>query len=111
MSRMKPYFDKKMGTVTVANSCGITDGAAMLLMMRESRAVAEGYQPLARMLGARFMGCDPLRMGLGPVHAMDDAKTGNWKSTEVTKEILDQSALIKDFIRITRGFDDVEVCT
>ena len=70
MSRMKPYFDKKMGTVTVANSCGITDGAAMLLMMRESRAVAEGYQPLARMLGARFMGCDPLRMGLGPVHAM-----------------------------------------
>lgn len=70
MGRMKPYFDKKMGTVTVANSCGITDGAAMLLMMRESRAVAEGYQPLARMLGARFTGCDPLRMGLGPVHAM-----------------------------------------
>ena len=70
VARMKPYFDRKMGTVTVANSCGITDGAAMVLVMRESRAKALGYKPLARIVSSAFVGCDPLRMGLGPVHAM-----------------------------------------
>lgn len=70
VARMKPYFDRKMGTVTVANSCGITDGAAMVLVMRESRAKALGYEPLARIVSSAFVGCDPLRMGLGPVHAM-----------------------------------------
>ena len=70
IGRMKPYFDRKMGTVTVANSCGITDGAAMVLLMREERARALGLQPLARIVKSEFVGCDPLRMGLGPVHAM-----------------------------------------
>ena len=70
VSRIRPYFDKRMGTVTVANSCGITDGAAMLLLMRESKANDLGLQPLARIISSGFSGCDPLRMGLGPVHAM-----------------------------------------
>lgn len=70
IARMKPYFDRKMGSVTVANSCGITDGAAMVLLMREERAKALGYKPLARIVKSSFVGCDPLRMGLGPVHAM-----------------------------------------
>jgi acetyl-CoA acetyltransferase family protein len=70
IARMKPYFDRRMGTVTVANSCGITDGAAMVLLMRESRAKALGLKPLARIVNSSFVGCDPLRMGLGPVHAL-----------------------------------------
>ncbi len=70
MAKMKPYFDRKLGSVTVANSCGITDGAAMLLLMDGERAIALGYKPLARVLGTAFLGLDPLRMGLGPVHAI-----------------------------------------
>ncbi|HIC22310.1 MAG TPA: thiolase family protein [Planctomycetes bacterium] len=70
MARMKPYFDRKLGSVTVANSCGITDGAAMLLLMDSERASALGYKPLARVLATAFLGLDPLRMGLGPVHAL-----------------------------------------
>ncbi len=70
MARMKPYFDRKMGSVTIANSCGITDGAAMLLLMESAQAKSLGLKPVARILGSAFVGCDPLRMGLGPVHAM-----------------------------------------
>lgn len=70
MARMKPYFDRKLGTVTIANSCGITDGAAMLILMDGERAESLGYKPLARILRTSFQGLDPLRMGLGPVHAM-----------------------------------------
>ncbi len=76
IARMKPYFDRKMGSVTVANSCGITDGAAMLLLMRESRAQSLGYKPLARIVNSAFVGCDPLRMGLGPVHAISRVLRG-----------------------------------
>ncbi|MGE4619833.1 MAG: thiolase family protein [Planctomycetota bacterium] len=70
IARMRPYFDRKLGTVTVANSCGITDGAAMLILMDSQRAAALGYKPLARIVATSFVGCDPLRMGLGPVHAI-----------------------------------------
>ncbi len=70
IAKMKPYFDKKLGSVTIANSCGITDGAAMLVLMEADKAAAEGYKPIARLVGTSFQGCDPLRMGLGPVHAI-----------------------------------------
>ncbi len=70
MNRMKPYFDRKLGSVTIANSCGITDGASMLLLMDSERAHQLGLSPIARILGTTFVGCDPLRMGLGPVFAI-----------------------------------------
>ena len=69
ISKMRPYFDKKYGTVTVANSCPITDGSALLLMMSEEKAKALGYKPLARIRSVSFAGLDPRRMGLGPVYA------------------------------------------
>ena len=69
VSQMRPYFDKKYGTVTVANSCPITDGSALLLLMTEEKAKDLGYKPLARIRSIAFAGLDPKRMGLGPVHS------------------------------------------
>ncbi|MEM7263111.1 MAG: thiolase family protein [Planctomycetota bacterium] len=69
LAKLRPYFDRKFGTVTVGNSCGITDGAVALLLAREDRARAEGWPILGRIKGHAFRGCDPERMGLGPVHA------------------------------------------
>lgn len=77
MAKMKPYFDRKLGTVTIANSCGITDGAAMLLLMESERALSLGLKPIARIIATAFEGCDPLRMGLGPVHAMASVLSGS----------------------------------
>ena len=47
---LKPAF-RKDGTVTAANSSSISDGAAALVLTRESVAKAEGLTPLARILG------------------------------------------------------------
>ncbi len=69
LAKLKPYFDRKNGSVTVGNSCGITDGAVALLLMEEQKARSLGYTPLGKVLGHGWRGCDPLRMGLGPVHA------------------------------------------
>ena len=69
LSKMKPYFDKKYGTVTIANSCPINDGSSMLLLMSENKLKALDLKPLVFVRSACFTGLEPQRMGLGPVYA------------------------------------------
>ncbi len=69
LGKLKPYFEKPDGIVTVGNSCGITDGACALLVTTLERARALGLQPLARVRSFAWAGLDPARMGLGPVFA------------------------------------------
>ncbi len=69
LSKLKPYFDRKTGSITVGNACSLTDGAAMVLMMSRKRAEAGGYKALARIRSYAYAGLEPERMGLGPVYA------------------------------------------
>ncbi len=70
LAKLKPYFDRKHGTVTVGNACPITDGAAMALIAnKQGLAKLGGTKPLAKVVGYAFAGLDPKRMGLGPVYA------------------------------------------
>jgi len=69
LAKLGPYFEKPDGVVTVGNSCGITDGATALIVTTEERARALGLTPLARMKSWAWAGCDPARMGLGPVYS------------------------------------------
>ena len=69
LAKLKPYFEKPDGVVTVGNACGITDGATALLVTTEARARALGMTPLAAIRSFAWSGCDPARMGLGPVYA------------------------------------------
>lgn len=69
LAKLKPFFDKKYGSITVGNACPITDGAAMLLMMSRKRAQELGIKPKARIRGYAFAGLEPERMGLGPVYS------------------------------------------
>ena len=69
LAKMPPFFDKRYGTVTIANSCPVNDGSAMLLMMSEDKMKAIGLKPLVAVKSAHFIGLEPQRMGLGPVYA------------------------------------------
>jgi acetyl-CoA C-acetyltransferase/acetyl-CoA acyltransferase len=69
LAKLKPYFEKPDGVVTVGNACGITDGATALLVCRASKARAHGWKPLAAIRSIAWSGCDPARMGLGPVYS------------------------------------------
>ncbi|MEO0478368.1 MAG: thiolase family protein [Planctomycetota bacterium] len=69
LSKLRPVFEKPDGRVTVGNACGITDGACALIVTTRGRALAEGLSPLATLRSVRWAGCDPSRMGLGPVYA------------------------------------------
>jgi acetyl-CoA C-acetyltransferase/acetyl-CoA acyltransferase len=68
LARLKPFFQKD-GTVTVGNSCPITDGAAAVIVMLGEAVRAEGRQPLGYLRAYAYAGCDPARMGMGPVFA------------------------------------------
>lgn len=69
LAKLKPFFDKQTGTITAGNSCPITDGAAMVLLMSREKAESLGYKPTARILSYGFAGLEPERMGLGPAYA------------------------------------------
>ncbi len=73
LGKLKPYFDRRNGTVTVGNSCPVTDGAATLLVGGDAAAKAWGSPPLGRLRAFAFAGLSPRRMGLGPVFAMAKA--------------------------------------
>ena len=42
LAKLKPFFDKRYGTVTAGNACPITDGAAMLLLMSKDKGYRNG---------------------------------------------------------------------
>lgn len=69
MAKLSPVFSKT-GTVTAANSSGITDGAAAMVLAGEAFVKKNKFKPLARILGASSAGVDPRTMGIGPVPAM-----------------------------------------
>ena len=68
LARLAPVF-REGGSVTAGNSAGLTDGAAAMVLMAESRARSEGREPLARILASSWAGVPPEIMGIGPVPA------------------------------------------
>ena len=81
--QLKPAF-KKGGTVTAANASSMSDGAAALLLMRESIAEEKGYQPIAHLVAQASHAQAPEDFCIAPVGAIQKVldKTG-WSIDEV----------------------------
>ena len=69
MTKLAPVFSKT-GTITAANSSGITDGAAAVIVASEAFVQQNNLKPLARIIAATSAGVDPRLMGIGPVPAI-----------------------------------------
>ena len=92
LAKLAPVF-RPEGSVTAGNAAGITDGAAAIVLMSESRARAEGREPLARVIGMSWAGVPPEIMGIGPVPA--------------TKKVLERTGLSLadvDLIELNEAF-------
>lgn len=59
LSKLKPVFDRKFGSITAGTSSPLTDGASALLIMREGRAKELGLEPLAFLRASAFAAVDP----------------------------------------------------
>ena len=69
-AKLKPAFDRKHGTVTAGNSSPLTDGASALLLMREDKAKAHGFNVLGFIRSYAFAALDPAgQLLMGPSYA------------------------------------------
>ena len=73
LTKLRPIFDKRNGTVTAGNASQVTDGAVALLVMDEEKARRQDFKPLGYLRGYAVTGVDPRRMGLGPAYAIPKA--------------------------------------
>ncbi len=59
LSALRPVFDRRYGSVTAGNASPLTDGGAAVLLMREDRAIALGYRPVAYIRSYAYAAIDP----------------------------------------------------
>jgi acetyl-CoA C-acetyltransferase len=80
---LKPAF-KKDGTITAANASSISDGAAALVLMRESSAKKMGLNPIARIVGHAVHAQAPEWFATAPAGAIEKVlKKANWQAAQV----------------------------
>ena len=80
---LKPAF-KKDGTITAANASSISDGAAALVMVRESTARQRGLQPVARIVSHAVHAQEPQWFSTAPAGAIAKALAqAGWQAADV----------------------------
>ena len=83
IASLKPAF-KKDGTITAANASSISDGAAALVLMRESTAMARGLTPVARIVSHAVHAQAPAWFSTAPAGAIEKAlQKAGWQAGEV----------------------------
>lgn len=110
LAGLRPAFDKA-GTVTAGNASGINDGAAALIVMDESAALAAGLKPLARIKAYASGGVAPALMGMGPVPATQKALQQCGLALSDIDLIEANEAFAAQFLAVgkTLGFDPQKV--
>ena len=69
LTKLSPAFEEG-GSVTAGNSSQLSDGASMVLLMTERKAIELGVTPMGYFRGFAVAGCEPDEMGIGPVFAI-----------------------------------------
>ncbi len=109
---LRPAFSKD-GTVTAANASGISDGAAALVLMKESEARKRGLKPLAKIVATGAHSHEPAYFTTAPVPAMQKAldKAG-WKASDVDLWEINEAFAVVPMIAMKElgiGHDKVNV--
>ncbi|MEE3077841.1 MAG: thiolase family protein [Bdellovibrionota bacterium] len=109
LGKMRPYFDKKSGTVTVGNSCPITDGGSAILFASEEAVKKHNVDPMARLVDYHFHGLEPERMGMGPLHAMDGVFSRTGMALEQMDLVEINEAFAAQILAVKKAFTEKKV--
>ena len=110
IAKLRPAF-KKDGIVTAANSSGINDGAAAIVVMSEEKAKELGVKPMATWVAGALAGVAPEIMGIGPVAATKkvmartDMKIEDFDVIEANEAFAAQSVAVQKEL----GFTDEQL--
>jgi acetyl-CoA C-acetyltransferase len=109
---LRPAFSKD-GTVTAANASGISDGAAALVLMKESEAKKRGLKTLARIVATAAHSHEPAYFTTAPVPAMKKAlEKAGWKASDVDLWEINEAFAVVPMIAMKElgiGHDKVNV--
>ncbi len=110
LSGLKPVFEPAFGSVTAGNSSQISDGAVALLVMTAQKAEELGLEPLGRLVDYAYTGCDPARMGLGPVTAIETLRRRGLHPAEADRVEINEAfaAQVLAVVRQVSGIDGPE---
>ncbi|MDD4310743.1 MAG: acetyl-CoA C-acetyltransferase [Candidatus Cloacimonetes bacterium] len=104
LGKLRPAF-KGDGSVTAANSSGINDGAALLILMSVDKAKELGLTPLATFVQSASAGVDPAIMGYGPVPAIKKVlEKSGWHLGEIELAELNE-AFAAQSIAVMKGIE------
>lgn len=104
IAKLRPSF-KADGVVTAANSSGINDGAAMLILMSGEKVREFGLTPLAKFVSTASAGVDPSIMGYGPVPAIKKVlSNAGWKIEEIELAELNE-AFASQSLAVMKGLE------
>lgn len=113
LSKLRPVFDPKGGTVTAGNASALSDGASAMLIMSEEKAKELGLEILAYVRSMAASGCDPSIMGYGPVPATNKAlkkanlETKDIQLWELNEAFAAQSLPVLKDLSLTDVADDI----
>ncbi|WP_374499904.1 acetyl-CoA C-acyltransferase, partial [Zoogloea sp.] len=110
MAKLKPFFDKKYGRVTPANSSQITDGATWLVLASAAAVERFGLEPMGRIVDSQWAGLEPEQMGLGPVHATTPILQRHGLGLGDLDLIEINEAFAAQVIACLRAWQDAEYC-
>lgn len=107
---LRPAF-AKVGTITAANSSSISDGAAALILMRESDAKAQGAKPLARVVAHATNSMEPALFTVAPVGAMQNVlQKAGWDKEQVDLWEINEAFAMVTMLAINElGLDSAKV--
>ena len=107
---LRPAF-KKDGTVTAANSSSISDGAAALVVMSESKANELGLAPLARVVAHATNSIEPENFTVAPVGAMEKVlDEAGWTKEEVDLFEINEAFAMVTMLAVKKlGLDESKV--
>lgn len=106
LAKLRPIFEPGWGTVTAGNSSQVSDGAVALLVGSEATAQRLGLTPLGRLTHYHYSGCDPARMGLGPVHAIAAARARGAPSPDKADVVELNEAFAAQAIAVLKALRD-----
>jgi acetyl-CoA acetyltransferase family protein len=108
MARLRAAFEPG-GIITAGNASAVVDGAAAMVIGKESDAAKHGLKPLARVAGVGVAACDPKIMGWGPVPSTRNAleKTG-LKGSDIDIVELNE-AFAPQALAVIRDFEEMGI--
>jgi acetyl-CoA C-acetyltransferase len=110
LATLKPFFDKKFGSVTAGNSSQVSDGAALLLLASKDAVKKYKLPVLAKIADIEWAGLEPAEMGLGPVFST----TALMKRYNLHKDDIDfweiNEAFAAQVLACLAAWEDEEFC-